>query len=128
MLSSALRVMSECSCLPRGRRADRREIPAGNHQWQVSVATASGSKGGGPHPPGRGSRKCAAAPILFNFNGFQAQILVSTSRLKIRAARPLQKMTLQIYIFLATLLLIFIYLKVYRPTRDQGGLIEDALK
>ena len=48
--------------------------------------------------------------------------------LKIRAARPLQKITLQFYYFLLTLKSIFAYLKVYRLTQDQGGSIEDTLK
>ena len=47
-------------------------ITSGKYQWQPPVAI----KAAAPTPPGRGSRKCAAAPNLFNFNAFEAKILV----------------------------------------------------
>ena len=54
-----------------GKRAQL-TITSGKYKWQAPV----GLKLAAPTPPGRGSRKCAAAPILFNFNAFEAKILI----------------------------------------------------
>ena len=42
-------------------------ITSGKYKWQAPVAV----KLAAPTPPGRGSRKCAAAPNLFDLNAVQ---------------------------------------------------------
>ena len=53
-------------------------ITSGKYKWQAPV----GVKPAAPHPSGRGSGKCAAAPILFNFSAFEAETLAFARRIE----------------------------------------------
>ena len=54
-----------------GKRAQL-TIASGKYKWQAPVALRTAA----PTPPGRGSRKCAAAPNLSDLNAFEAKILI----------------------------------------------------